>query len=272
MPEAKVGEIKIYYEIHGKGEPLVIIPGLAGTLAYYFRLIPGLAEKYRVIALDHRGSGLSDKPDITYSIQMMADDVVGLLNVLGVDKAHVFGHTLGGMIAQHIALRYPENTISLILVCTSCGGKHALPPDQEYIALIADMHRRSQQTREETIREQLPFLFSQEFIDNSPDLIEYFISLYITYSPPLHGYIRQMEAIFTHDTYDLLDAIKIPTLVIAGGADRLQPVENSRVLASRIPNAELKIMEGMSHFLGIEGAESLNKVILDFLRLHPKSA
>jgi pimeloyl-ACP methyl ester carboxylesterase len=81
-----------------------------------------------------------------------------------------------------------------------------------------------------------------------------------------------MEAAFMHDTYDVLDEIKVPTLVIAGGADRLQPVENSRVLASRIPNAELKIMEGMSHFLGIEGAETLNKVILDFLRLHPKSA
>jgi len=265
MPTTKVGDINMYYEIHGNGDPLVIIPGLGSSTAYFFRQIPALAEEYRVIAFDNRGNGLSDKPDIPCSTETMADDAAGLLDALRIRKAHIYGHSMGGMIAQHLALRYPEMAASLILACTSCGGRHVVPVDQEFIANSFD----TQQSPEERIRGRLRFVFSQKFIDNNPDIIEHYISLYVKYTSPPHTYVRQAEAIVNHDTYDQLHEIKVPTLVITGTHGRLQPVETSRTLASRIPNAELIIMDGLRHLLYIEGAEDVNKAILSFLKRHP---
>jgi len=244
---------------------VVMITGLANSTEYYFRLVPGLAEKYRVIIFDNRGAGQSDKPDIPYTMDMLTDDAAGLLDALGVDRAHIYGHSMGGAIAQHLALRYPEKTASLVLACTSCGGRHGVPPDQEYIAYLTDMQRRSQETREETIKRGLHFYFSPDFVHNNPDIIQHFISSYVKHAPPIHSYNRQIEAVMTHDIYDRLPEIKVPTLVVAGGADTLTPTENSRILASRIPKAELMIMEDMRHFLIVEAPEELNKAIIDFL-------
>jgi pimeloyl-ACP methyl ester carboxylesterase len=120
-------------------------------------------------------------------------------------------------------------------------------------------------------RETLPFLCSQAFIDNNPDIVEQFIAKSVEYVTPLHGFIRQAEAVMAHDTYDRLPQIKAPALVIFGTADRLIPVENSRLLASRIPNAELVILENVGHGLFIEAAEEANKAILDFLGRHHRS-
>jgi 3-oxoadipate enol-lactonase len=271
MPIAKIGDINIYYEIHGKGEPLALVYGYAGDSGLWFRQIPVLSKKYRVIVFDNRGVGRSDKPDVPYTMAMMAGDIAGLLDIIGVDAAHVFGISMGGMIAQHFALSYPRRVLSLILGCTFCGGVHMIQPEPESVAALFDFDRLKKMTPEEIVRQAVPFLLSKEFIEKNPDFVEERVAKSLKYPPPLHGVTGQAAAIMGHDTYELLPKIALPTLVIAGDNDRLIPVENSRVLASRIPKAELVILKGPGHEFFIEAADKVNKTVLDFLGRHGTS-
>jgi len=268
MPVAKVGDINIYYEIHGKGEPLVLIYGYAGHSGLWFRQIPVLSKKYQVIVFDNRGAGRSEKPDAPYTVAMMARDVAGLLDVIGIDAAHIFGISMGGMIAQHFALSYPERVISLILGCTNCGGVHSIQPEPESLAALFDYEHFKKITTEEVVRQAMPFCYSQKFIEENPDIVDKRVAKQLEYPTPRHGAARQAEAVISHDTYELLPKIKSPTLVIAGDSDRLIPAENSRILASRIPEAELVVIKGAGHEFFIEDAEEANKTILDFLGRH----
>ncbi len=268
MPTVKVGDISIYYEVHGEGEPLLLIMGYGHNSGHWFSQIPGLSQEYGVIAFDNRGTGRSDKPDIPYTIEMMARDAAGLLEALGIDAAHIYGVSMGGMIAQEFALRHPDKVLSLVLGCTTPGGSNTILPDAEAMDLLFDTERMKRLTPEQGARETLPFLCNQEFIDNNPDIVEQYVSKTVEHVTPLHGFMRQAEAIMKHDTYDRLPQIKAPTLVIAGTADRLVPVGNSRILASRIPNAELVILENMGHFFFMEALEEASKAILDFLGRH----
>lgn len=271
MFTAKVGDLNIYYELHGKGEPLLLIIGYGANSRWWYPQITSFSQEYRVIAFDNRGTGQSDKPDIPYTIEMMAEDAAGLLEAIGIDAAHVYGISMGGMIAQEFALHYPSKVTSLILGCTTPGGRNAVMLDQEALTVLFDTDRRKHLTLEEQGRELLPFLFSQEFIDKNPDIMDAFIADMLEYPTPPHGYQRQGEAVMGFNAYDRLPEIKVPTLVIAGAADRLIPVENSRILASRIPNAELVILENMGHGFTGEAPEEANKAVLDFLGLHCRS-
>jgi len=270
MPVAKVGDINIYYEIHGKGEPLVLIYGYAGHSGLWFRQMPVLSKEYRVIAFDNRGVGRSHGPDLPYSVAMMAGDISGLLDAVGIDAAHIFGVSMGGMIAQHFALNHPQRAMSLILGCTTCGGVHSVQPRPESLAALVDFERFKKMSREEVVRQAIPFCYSQKFIEENPDVIEERVSKQLEYPTSAHGAIRQAEAVTGHDTYELLPRIKLPTLVIAGDNDRLIPVENSRILASRIPEAELVILKGPGHEFFIEDADETNRIVLGFLRRHKK--
>jgi pimeloyl-ACP methyl ester carboxylesterase len=270
MSIAKVADINIYYEIHGEGEPLVLIYGYAGHSGLWFRQVPVLSKKHRVIVLDNRGVGRSDRPGVPYTMAMMAGDLAGLLDVIGIDAAHIFGISMGGMIAQRFALNYPQRVISLILGCTNCGGVHSIQPEPESVAALFDFERLKKMTLEEVVRQAMPFCFSQEFMERNPDIVDTRVAKQLEYPTPARGATRQAEAIMGHDTYELLPKIEPPTLVIAGDGDRLIPVENSRILASRIPGAELVILKGVGHEFFIENAEEANKAVLDFLEGHRK--
>ena len=152
MPTVKVGDISIYYEIHGEGEALVLIMGYGGSSLGWFRQIPVFSRGFKVVAFDNRGTGRSDKPDIPYTMKMMAGDVAGLLEAIGIDAAHIYGVSMGGRIAQEFALRYPEKVVSLILGCTSCGGTHTIMPDDEVMTVFFDMERMKRLTPEEGAR------------------------------------------------------------------------------------------------------------------------
>jgi 3-oxoadipate enol-lactonase len=177
---------------------------------------------------------------------------------------------MGGMIAQHFALNYPQRVISLILGCTTCGGVHSIQPKPESMAVLFDFERLNK-SPEEFVRQAIPFFFSQEFIERSPDIVERMVAKSLEYPTPVHGATSQAAAMMGHDTYDLLSKIKSPTLVITGDKDRLIPLENSRILTSRIPEAELLIIDGAGHIFFIEDAEETNKVVLDFLGRHKKA-
>jgi len=269
MTTVKVGDINIYYEVHGKGEALLLINGYGGHSGRWLRLIPSLSQEYRVVAFDNRGTGRSDKPDVPYTTEMMAGDAAGLLEAIGIDAAHVFGTSMGGMIAQELVLRYPQKVISLTLGCTHCGEPNSVSSTPEAMALLFGPER-AKLTPEQNARDAVPFLFSREFINSHPDIYAQHVAITVEYPTPLHGYRRQAQAIMAYNTYDRLPQIKAPTLVIAGSADRIVPAENSRILASRILNAELVILEDKGHFFWVDALEEASKAILDFLKRHPR--
>ncbi|MBC8274321.1 MAG: alpha/beta fold hydrolase [Chloroflexi bacterium] len=267
MPTARVGDVNIYYESQGDGEPILLIMGYGLYSAHWTTLIPPLSREYRVISFDNRGTGRSDKPEIPYTIRMMADDAKGVLDAVGVGSAHVFGVSMGGMIAQEFALNYPDRLRSLMLGCTFCGGAKAIPPTPEALAFLTNPEMAKLPV-EEQARVTVPWLWTQEFIDKNPEAVELFVDITSKYPTPPHGYACQAQAIAFHDTYERLPQIAAPTLVITGDADRIIPTENSRILASQIPDAELVILENSGHgFISDAEAES-NRAILDFLRRH----
>jgi 3-oxoadipate enol-lactonase len=201
-------------------------------------------------------------------MQMMADDAAGLLDALDMSAAHVFGVSMGGMIAQELVLHHPERVMSLILGCTMPGGHNAAPPEPEALLFLLDFERTRNLPLEQQAEELLPYLFSRGFLDRNRDRVGEFLSRAFEHLTPVHGYQRQSEAFMSFNVYDRLPEIKAPTLVMAGTADRLVPVENARILASRIPDAELIVFENVGHGFTGEAAEESNKAVLEFLRRH----
>ena len=265
MPIARVNSINMYYEIHGEGEHLILIMGLGGDHFRWFRILPLLAENFKVITFDNRGVGKTDKPDIPYTMKMMSDDIAGLMDSIGIEKALFFGISLGGMIVQNFALLYPQRIISLILGCTFCGGKNTVSSEQRSGPSVLDPSLIETMLPEERAVEMMPALYSREFIDNNQDFVE--IQIEYAKNNPLDtvGYRRQMEAVGTHDTYDRLPEIKLPTMVITGDKDVLISVENSRIIASRIPDSELVILEGTGHGFYTEANEETARILTDFM-------
>jgi pimeloyl-ACP methyl ester carboxylesterase len=267
MPTVKVGDINIYYEIHGDGEPLVMIQGYGQYSGHWTTLIPPFSKEYRVIIFDNRGTGRTDKPETPYTMKMMAADVKGLLDAIGVDKANIFGVSMGGMIAQEFALNYPDKVMSLVLGCTQCGGKQSVLPTQEALIFLFSPEIAKLPVAERA-RQTAPWLWTKAFIDKHPETVDIYVDITMKYPTPPHGFSGQAQAIAGHDTYERLPQIKAPTLVIAGDADRLINPENSKILASRIPGTELVIVKNAGH--GFTQSPEANKAILDFLKRHSK--
>jgi 3-oxoadipate enol-lactonase len=268
MPTVKVGDINIYYESQGVGEPLLMIQGYGQYSGHWTTLIPPFSKEYRVIIFDNRGTGRSDKPETPYTMKMMAADARGLLDALRIDQAHVFGVSMGGMIAQEFALNYPDKVINLVLGCTNCGGKQSVISTPEAMALLFSPEVAKLPVAERA-RQTAPWLWTQEFVDKNPKAVELYVETTAKYPTPPHGFACQAQSIMGHDTYERLPQIKAPTLVIVGDADRIIPAGNSQILASRIPNAELVILKNAGHGFFSETAESTT-AILDFLRRHLK--
>jgi pimeloyl-ACP methyl ester carboxylesterase len=267
LPTVKANDINIYYEIHGDGEPLLMIQGYGQYSAHWTTLISPMSKKYRVIIFDNRGTGRTDKPEIPYTVKMMAADAKGLLDAIGIDKANVFGVSMGGMIAQEFALSYPSKVINLVLGCTTCGGKQSVLPPQESLDFLFGPEMAKLPVAERA-RVTAPWLWTAEFIEKHPEAVDIYVAITTKYPTPPHGFASQAQALIGHDTCDRLPQIKVPTLVIAGDSDRLIPHENSKIIASRIPGAELVIIPNAGH--GFTEAPEATTAILDFLKRHPK--
>jgi pimeloyl-ACP methyl ester carboxylesterase len=262
MPKVEVNHIAINYEVYGDGDPLVMIMGLGGAISAWSRQIPELSEKYRVIVFDNRGAGASDKPDVEYSIGLFARDTVGLLDRLNIGQAHILGVSMGGMIAQEIALNYPERVRSLVLCCTSCGWKESIHPPEE---VLQTLMAREGLSPEEIARQGLPFIFTDDYIKNYPEEIEKFIALELENPQPIYAFNRQLAAVMMFDSSSRLKEIKAPTLVLTGREDILVPPQNSRLLAEKIPSAELLILDGGAHCFFWEISAKFNRAVLNFL-------
>lgn len=265
MPKTRVGDIEIYYEERGQGEPLVLIMGLGATTLGWASQIPTLSREYRVVAFDNRGAGRSDKPAIRYTIPMFADDTAGLMDTLGIASAHVYGQSMGGLIAQELALRHPRRVRTLVLGSTLCGGRNSVAPSMESVALLASLNNLSP---EESAEKGLALNYSEEFIAREHDALVQRSLRESELRPPPDAWSRQALAAMHHTTYDRLPQIACPTLVITGDDDKIVPPENSRILAERIPGARLVTLPKAGHGYLVECAEESNAIVLDFLRRH----
>ena len=273
MPVLRANGIQIYFEEHGSGEPLLLIMGWGGNAATWKPQLPGLAERYRVILFDNRGAGRTSAPDEPYTIRQMAGDTLALLDVLAVPRAHVFGISMGGMIAQEIALEQPERIASLVLGCTSAGSAKA--------AGAAQLHSEIATFREtvgdsgpdlDWFAQLLRRLWTDEALAKSDPRLQDFVFSIIRHPPPPHGIRHQAGAIAAHDAYDRLHRIAIPTLVTTGSEDPLIDPENSYVLARRIPGAELRVFDGLRHAFHLERPDLVNSVIIEFIERVKRSA
>ena len=265
MPQTTGNGINLYYEVHGEGEPLLLIMGLSLNSKSWFRTLPVLSEHFKVIVFDNRGTGLSDKPNSPYSIEQMAEDARCVLDAAGVDTAHVYGISMGGMIAQRLALKYPSRVRSLVLGCTTSGGVNHVQPGAD-VSMLMLSRGSSVATPEEMAWATAPILYSQSFIENHRELVAEDIQKRIEIPVLPYAYILQLQACLTHDTSNEIEQITVPTLVIHGDEDRLVPYQNGLTLAKKIPNAEFLTIQGAGHIYVTEANDLVNERVLDFLK------
>jgi len=252
----------MFYVEAGAGDPLVLVMGFGGDHLAWGLQIPALAAKHRIIAFDNRGVGQSDAPDVPYTTPMMADDTVGLMDTLGIERAHVCGVSMGGMIAQEIALRHPTRVRTLQLHAT-------LARPDAYMQALSDVWRelRPKLAREEWLRSLALWLFAPVTYAERPEFVELLLqnALANPYPQSLPGFLHQGEAVRGHDTLQRLGDIRCPTLVTVAEHDILVPPRFSHAIAERVPGAEFKTIADAGHAYMWEKPEAFNAICLEFL-------
>jgi pimeloyl-ACP methyl ester carboxylesterase len=252
---------RIHYEVHGAGEPVLLIMGLGSNAYGWARTIPWLAERYQAIAFDNRGVGRSDVPAGAYAIEQMAADAAAVLAASGHQRAHVVGASLGGMIAQRFALLYPDKLRSLVLLCTTPGGAHAAAPTDDVTRGLVE----GGEDPSTVYRKNAWFLYGADTRQNHPERIEEDLVERGRIPTQPTGYFGQIRAAMTHDVWDGLPSIAAPTLVVHGDADILVPTENGKLIAARIPGAELVLIPGAGHMLQADAGDAVRAAVLGFL-------
>ena len=229
MPYVKVNDIQIYYEIHGEGEPLVLILGLGTDISEWGGIIRWLAEKFQVLAFDNRGAGRTDKPDISYSIEMMADDTAGLMQTLGIQQAHIVDISLGGRIALALSLRHAEYVKKLVLVSTSAR-------------MVKNWRRR------------FYGLLSGAPIFRS------------NYPQPHYAFKRQMQASSVYNCTDQLRELHIPTLILHGKKDKSVPYSLAEEMHTGIKGSKMLTFEGGHLFFLMRERQKFLDAVAEFVK------
>jgi 3-oxoadipate enol-lactonase len=265
MPLIEIGSRKIYHEVHGEaaGTPLLLVAGMGGSCQGWLPLqIPEFSKQLRVVSFDHRGVGGSSDPGGSFSIPEFADDAVALLDALEIERAHVLGSFMGGMVAQEMALRHAGRVESLVLT-----GTYARP-DAKRRLLLEHWAKLAQggASLEAMIRERLLWTLLDETLE-STELIQSMIELFAKDGMPLtaEDLSRQCDACLGHDTADRLGDVPHPTLGICGEKDRLTPPALNRQVADSIPHARMIAIPYAAHLVLLEAAEHYNRVVLRFI-------
>ncbi len=251
---------KIFWTEQGAGEPLLLIMGLGGSHQEWRRILPQLAEKYRVILFDNRGVGNTIFNDEPFTIPLMASDAKAVLDAANVESAHILGMSMGGMIAQEFALNYPEKTRSLILTVTNCGGRESVLPKPE---VLFALQGRGVATPEDAFWAMAPFIY--DAATPREIIAEDLAAREGKFTAPAN-FMRQLQAIMTwQGTHARLSNITAPTLILGGKNDQLIPCENSKIIADQIPDSKLVELENSSHIFTTDQTEKSVAEILDFL-------
>ena len=257
MPEVSTENATIGYEVHGAGPSLVLINGMGFGRWGFFKQVPALSRRFATIAFDSRAE--RDPEDL---IRGLASDVAGLLGHLGVNRAHVLGTSLGGFVAQELALSRPELVGRLVLVSTGHGGQ-----GQERMSLgaMGEMSGLGALSAKQAVRSGLKGATSGRYRAENPEEFERIVEKRLADSPSLASYYRQAMAGWRFDASGEVGRISAPTLVVHGTEDRYVPPSGGRALAEAIPKARLRLLEGGGHLVFIERAEEVNREVLEFL-------
>ena len=264
MPFVHVADgTRIHYEVTGRpgATPILMIQGLGASKNAWNLQRIAMATRFRSISLDNRGAGRSDKPTQPFTLEQMADDAIAVLDAAGIETAHVVGASMGGVISQIIAVKYPQRVRSLTLVCTACRNH---PWRQELLQSWA--HTAEEKGMIEVGKEAAQWVMS-------PRSFRRLVPAFTWMGPlaalrPRHSFVSQIQAILDtrEDLVDELSSITAPTMVIVGNQDILTPRGDSEEIAERIPNAELVVISGAAHGLMMEHSTTFNKILIEFLQ------
>jgi pimeloyl-ACP methyl ester carboxylesterase len=264
MPFIKVNDFDIFYEIRGQGFPLVMILGLGANVNWWGKyFLKELAKEFTIIIFDNRGTGKSEDPDEDFTVKMLAEDVKCLIDNLGFKHIIVFGHSMGGYIAQELTLNY--NIVKKLILCsTSCGGKNSIPASRDVLNILEKS--RKERSLEEIAYDNLYLFFSEEFLTKNPKLIEYAVKNMLERPISQINYTRQQKAIQSFNTCDRLRELKVATLILHGKKDILVPPENSKILNQFITNSKLRFFESSAHAPFTEEPNEVIKTLIEFLK------
>jgi aminoacrylate hydrolase len=261
MPQANLGEVQIYYESHGSGVPVLLVPGLGGLGSYWNPNLPAFSARYRTIIHDHRGTGQSSASKISYSVDQMTDDLLRLMDHLKIERAHLVGHSTGGAIGQTMAATRPERLASLVLYATWTKA-------DPYFRRVFEARRTllTASGAAAYARSAQVFLYPNWWINQNIALIEEREKVSIANFPAAEIVASRIDAIVAFDRTADLPRIKTPALVICARDDILTPPYFSEELARRIPGARLKVLEKGGHCASETALDEFNRAVLDFLK------
>jgi pimeloyl-ACP methyl ester carboxylesterase len=256
--------LKLHWESAGEGEAVLLIAGLALPGTSWWRTVPILSRRFRVLTYDHAGVGRSASLRAPFSTVSMAADALGVLDAAGVSRAHVYGTSLGGLVAQHLAARHPGRVRSLVLGATHPGGARTQPPEREIVSFL---RRRPTLPAREAAWSFVPYSYGARCRRHHLDRIVQDIARRLEFPYARAAYRAQLFAGATHDAFLALRRLSTPTLVVHGREDRVIPVANAELLAGAIPEAELHLLDESGHVYMTE-EPSADEAIASFLEAH----
>lgn len=258
--------LKLRYEIRGSGEPVALIMGFSGSGRGWGEAFLKLMEaRFKIFVIDNRGTGESDKPDSEFTLGDMAADIAAVLDHAKTPRAHIFGISMGGMIAQEFALAYPERTRGLVLGCTNCGASHSVPADP---AAIANLIPAPGMDPIEQARRAFSVACGKAFLNSAAgqEILSQAIAEMGNYPiTPMHTFMRQGQAIGSFDSFARLGQIKSPTLIIHGDDDSIVPYPNAEVLQGAIAGSKKHTLKAAGHMFFWEVPDEAARAACDFL-------
>lgn len=266
MAEAEYNGVRLYYEVHGEGTPVILIMGLGGSGRAWGLQLPEFARHHRTILPDNRGVGHSDMPGGPYTMADFAGDLEAVMNAAGVESAHLVGVSMGGLVAQEFYHLHPGRVRSLTLVATGVGPADPayIPPDSEVWDVL---HMDRATTDPRTVVERMNELFYHpEYRARIPDLADRILQFQEREPQPAHAFHAQLDSASRHTLNSpRLHRVTVPCLVIHGEDDRVWPPANARYLADHLPEARLELVPGAAHMLPLEQPREFNRRVLAFL-------
>jgi len=278
MPEkfAKINNVKICYDIQGEGYPVIMVHGFGSCKEIWIAQFFSLSQKFKAIRFDNRGAGKSDRPKGAYTMEIFADDIRGLMDYLKIKKAHVIGWSLGGMIVQNFALKYPERINKIVLINTNYGFPNEQGPEAYKNMRIKELEVLKKDP-EKAFWDEAIMGFHRDFrkeMETNPKKkyynlwsIEDIVKINSTNPPTSQDVEVQAMALNTHKVFERLGEIKNETLLIAASHDRLTPKSCMEEMHEKIPNSMVKIIEKAGHSAPLEKAPEVNKILMEFLKV-----